>query len=239
MTINIDNQLLIVSLFFFVISWFTSYLFIRSNIFFKIIVFAMSFSIFIPLEQFDTLPYTISAFLGVSVACFSGLRNTFSSAKNFFIDFYYYGKDFFLVVFLNLKKILILIISVLQLKQKSGGSNSNDSSGNNQNKDRKYDQNKEEAKERFRQAREEAKIKEEAQKTQNSKKPQEDTRSFESIIGVNPNYTKSELKTAYRKSASQYHPDKYSHMSEEFKKEAESEFKKIQKAYNALSGRLG
>ena len=49
------------------------------------------------------------------------------------------------------------------------------------------------------------------------------------------NATKEEIKAAYKRLASQYHPDKVSHLGEEFRVLAEQKFKEIQRAYQELS----
>jgi len=46
-----------------------------------------------------------------------------------------------------------------------------------------------------------------------------------------------EIKSAYRKLAAQYHPDKVNHLGDEFKTLAEKKFKEIQEAYEELVGR--
>lgn len=43
-----------------------------------------------------------------------------------------------------------------------------------------------------------------------------------------------QIKTAYRKLANKYHPDKVLHLGEEFRELAEKRFKEIQKAYKEL-----
>lgn len=241
MTMTISNSLIVVSLFFFCITWLFTHLFIRAGTFFKICIFFLSLAIFIPLERLDSIPLTVASFLGAITAYYGGLLTAFSSAKNALIDAFYFVKDIFSSVFgvfqsffLGLNKATSFIFSFLKpLKKPNNGTSSNSSSQqknrNNQGRSQAYEERSQRAKEQFRQAREETQRQEEKQ----------DTRSFEDIVGVNSRYTKTELKTAYKRSASRFHPDKHSHMSEEFRTEAEQEFKKIQKAYNILSGRLG
>ena len=55
------------------------------------------------------------------------------------------------------------------------------------------------------------------------------------VLGVDRNATKEEIKTAYRRLAGQYHPDRVSHLGEEFRVLAEQKFKEIQEAYQELS----
>lgn len=93
---------------------------------------------------------------------------------------------------------------------------------------------KREADERVRQA--EARAREQAsrqrQQTQTEKaKSQPDP--YE-VLGVKRDATKAEIKSAYRKMAAKYHPDKAPNATDEIKKLAEEKFKEIQAAYNQL-----
>jgi len=54
------------------------------------------------------------------------------------------------------------------------------------------------------------------------------------ILGVQPTASKDEIRSAYRKLANQYHPDKVHHLGEEFQQLAEIKFKAIQEAYQKL-----
>jgi hypothetical protein len=54
------------------------------------------------------------------------------------------------------------------------------------------------------------------------------------VLGLNQGATTEEIKRAYRHLAGQYHPDKVSHLGEEFRALAERRFKEIQKAYDEL-----
>lgn len=54
------------------------------------------------------------------------------------------------------------------------------------------------------------------------------------ILGVAKNASSEEIKKAYRRLAGIYHPDKVSHMGEDFQKLAEKKFKEIQQAYQEL-----
>jgi hypothetical protein len=55
------------------------------------------------------------------------------------------------------------------------------------------------------------------------------------ILEVSPNAGPDEIKTAYRKLANQYHPDKVAHLGKEFQELAEQRFKEIQQAYQKLT----
>ena len=59
------------------------------------------------------------------------------------------------------------------------------------------------------------------------------------VLGVNQNATADDIKHAYRLLAGQYHPDKVSHLGEEFRQLAEKRFKEIQEAYQYLTKRKG
>ena len=62
----------------------------------------------------------------------------------------------------------------------------------------------------------------------------EDTASAYKILGLDSNAEVSEIKVAYRKMATKYHPDKVSHLGEEFSKVAEEKFKAINDAYQKI-----
>jgi hypothetical protein len=57
------------------------------------------------------------------------------------------------------------------------------------------------------------------------------------VLGLKRNANSEEIKAAYRRLASQYHPDKVSHLGEEFRVLAEQKFKEIQKAYQELTSK--
>ncbi len=54
------------------------------------------------------------------------------------------------------------------------------------------------------------------------------------VLNISRNASQEDIKKAYRKLASQYHPDKVAHLGDEFKKLAEERFKEIQEAYQSL-----
>ena len=54
------------------------------------------------------------------------------------------------------------------------------------------------------------------------------------ILEVPGNATQEEIKTAYKRLAGKYHPDKVEHLGDEFKALAEERFKEIQEAYQQL-----
>jgi len=55
------------------------------------------------------------------------------------------------------------------------------------------------------------------------------------VLGVPPTADRQEIRQAYLQLAAQYHPDKVSHLGEEFRQLAEKRFKEIQEAYRELS----
>ena len=62
----------------------------------------------------------------------------------------------------------------------------------------------------------------------------EDTSSSYKILGLNQQATDAEIKLAYRNLATKFHPDKVSHLGEEFTKIAEEKFKSINDAYQKI-----
>ena len=54
------------------------------------------------------------------------------------------------------------------------------------------------------------------------------------ILEIEPTVSADEIKRAYRKMASKYHPDKVSHLGEDFRHMAEEKFKAINEAYQQI-----
>ena len=54
------------------------------------------------------------------------------------------------------------------------------------------------------------------------------------ILEINPDATDSEVKKAFRKMASKFHPDKVHHLGDEFQKMAEEKFKSVNDAYQQI-----
>jgi DnaJ like chaperone protein len=61
-----------------------------------------------------------------------------------------------------------------------------------------------------------------------------ETDSSYKILEIEPTATDDEVKKAYRKMAKKYHPDKVSHLGEEFRKTAEDKFTKVNEAYERI-----
>ena len=57
------------------------------------------------------------------------------------------------------------------------------------------------------------------------------------VLDIDQNASPQEIKTAYRKLANKYHPDKVQHLGEEFRKLAERRFKEIEEAYRVLTSK--
>ena len=59
------------------------------------------------------------------------------------------------------------------------------------------------------------------------------------VLGLPRGASPDEIKTAYKRLAAKYHPDKVAHLGEEFRALAEQRFKEIQKAYQELGEKRG
>jgi DnaJ-class molecular chaperone len=59
------------------------------------------------------------------------------------------------------------------------------------------------------------------------------------ILDVSRNATPEEIKSAYRKKAQRYHPDRVEHLGDEFQQLAKQKFQEIQEAYEILSNGAG
>jgi DnaJ like chaperone protein len=61
-----------------------------------------------------------------------------------------------------------------------------------------------------------------------------ETDSSYKILEIERTATDEEVKKAYRRMAMKYHPDKVSHLGEEFRKSAEEKFKRVNEAYEKI-----
>ncbi|MGM9736218.1 MAG: DnaJ family molecular chaperone [Candidatus Cryptobacteroides sp.] len=59
------------------------------------------------------------------------------------------------------------------------------------------------------------------------------------VLGVGQNASVDEIKTAYRKLAVRFHPDKYATQSVEVQKEAEKKFQEVNEAYDKIKKSKG
>lgn len=66
-----------------------------------------------------------------------------------------------------------------------------------------------------------------------------DTGSAYKILEIDSNASDEEIKKAYKKMAVKFHPDKVSHLGEEFQKSAKEKFQKVQEAYEILKKERG
>jgi hypothetical protein len=57
------------------------------------------------------------------------------------------------------------------------------------------------------------------------------------ILGIRPNSSKKQIQSAYKEAIKKYHPDKLSHLGEEFSDLANAKFLAVQKAYDTLMGK--
>ncbi len=61
-----------------------------------------------------------------------------------------------------------------------------------------------------------------------------ETDSSYKILEIEPAASDDKVKTAYRRMAMKYHPDKVSHLGEDYRKSAEEKFKKVNEAYEKI-----
>lgn len=66
-----------------------------------------------------------------------------------------------------------------------------------------------------------------------------DAPSAYKVLEIKSNATDTEVKKAYRKMATKYHPDKVSYLGEEFQKMAEEKFKQLNEAYELIKKERG
>ncbi|MFP4226011.1 MAG: DnaJ domain-containing protein [Desulfobacterales bacterium] len=57
------------------------------------------------------------------------------------------------------------------------------------------------------------------------------------VLGLKPGASREEIQAAYRELVQKYHPDKLSHLGEEFQEMAQQKFVEIQNAYDQLMGK--
>ena len=59
------------------------------------------------------------------------------------------------------------------------------------------------------------------------------------ILEIEPSASEEDIKKAYRKMAVKYHPDKVSHLGEEYQNAAKEKFQKVQEAYDRIKRERG
>ena len=64
-------------------------------------------------------------------------------------------------------------------------------------------------------------------------------KDYYEVLGVSKTASEDEIKSAYRKLAKKYHPDKLQHMDEAYQKGAQEKFTKVQEAYEQLQKERG
>lgn len=90
MTLTINNQMLVLCFFFFCFSAFIAYLFKRSNLFFKMVLFIPFISMFAVLESSNRVEVSLCAILGIVFVFFDTILNFFYSLK-LWIENIFYG----------------------------------------------------------------------------------------------------------------------------------------------------
>ncbi|GAB4324078.1 MAG: J domain-containing protein [Bacteroidales bacterium] len=66
-----------------------------------------------------------------------------------------------------------------------------------------------------------------------------DAHAAYAILEITPDANEEEIKKAYRKMAMKYHPDRVSHLGEEFQNAAKEKFQKVQEAYDLICQERG
>ena len=94
---------------------------------------------------------------------------------------------------------------------------------------------KQEREEKSRRDKERQEQEQSRKKREKPKDRNEKSRSYEEILGLSSGWTKSDLKSAYRKKCQQIHPDKWKDFPEDIAQRLEKEYKEVQKAYKYLS----
>lgn len=67
----------------------------------------------------------------------------------------------------------------------------------------------------------------------------EDVNSAYKILEIDPTASDEEVKKAYRKMAVKYHPDKVSHLGEDFQQKAKEKFQRVNEAYEKIKKERG
>jgi len=66
-----------------------------------------------------------------------------------------------------------------------------------------------------------------------------DTEQYYKILEIDKSASDEDIKKAYRKMALKYHPDKVTHLGEQYQKAAHEKFQQVNSAYNALKKERG
>ena len=64
-------------------------------------------------------------------------------------------------------------------------------------------------------------------------------KDYYDILNISKNATEADIKKAYRKMAIKYHPDKISHLGDEFQQAAKEKFQKVNEAYETIKKERG
>ena len=64
-------------------------------------------------------------------------------------------------------------------------------------------------------------------------------RDYYEVLGVNKGASESEIKSAYRKMAKKYHPDKVASLGEQAQQAAKEKFQEINNAYEKIKKERG
>lgn len=231
--ITINNQTLIICFAYFCISAVSAHFLKKTNLFFKLFVLLFIINFFAMVQGANRIEITASVLLGFFVIYRENIIELFLDCKYWLESLFEFIKNSLLAIG-RLFSWFFGIFSLIPIRREQAAGESRqrrqesdpgaDSrpNGSQQSHDREEEIRR--AKEELRRMREE--------------QDAADNRSHQQILGLHDGFSKAELEKAYKMAVSRYHPDKYSHMSESFRKEAETELVKVQQAYRALLARV-
>ncbi len=261
MSITINNGLLVNCISFFLLSVFVSYMLRKAHLFFKPVIFLFLVLLLANVQQEHDLYKTVPVVLGVLLVYSDSIIQKISEVLDLIQDLFYKIKYSIVSLFASIIRFLALIFDLLVYlllipykvlafllkplfrllgtgkKQRSDDyeydCGESFSSGYQQTSQADQEDAVKQAKEEFRRARGDREDSDDVNHNTHTS-AREDIRSYHEILGVPQNFTREDLRKAYKIAASRFHPDHYQHFSDSFRKEAEAELVKVNRAYNYL-----